>query len=679
MKTLKILMCAFFVVCGGLIFAACGSKKEFDVSKINVNTLAEYTYDGKPHAVTVSYDNKNVDVKYALKENRNDFKSVEDLGIVNVGTYEIYYKISAKGYKPYVSNGTLELTILPSVINIYMSDQVLMKSELNNIFTLAYNYEGLAANENAELKYEFGGDYDPSTAECGDVYDIVWSIDSDNYVINDPQVKVYIKEYFQLNDSLGNVKEYYSKIEDAISNAESGDVVVLNKNFIANKAITVDKSITIDGQGKYSITASAAFASSTYEDENVKSILNVTDSAELKLKDVVVNGGQVARSISVLDGKLIVDNAKITGGKRNDNFHSAGVYVASGCGFEMTSGSILGNDANVSEYTKYGADLWLETNEESGLVSISGGEVGNVFVKSTDNSGKLTLNGGKVTNVYVEYDNEEWGTFEYLLGEVQHLYVAMNNDNGKHVGVHHELTADKNTTYVGGKLVYTITGETSANTTYTTDEGANLVDGLNYIYEGCIFEAPFTIKNNVGIIFNNCTFTSNSATSLYVGKANYITINNCTFNGNTTGGYAVDVNLYSTSCDDVIITNNVFNTTSTDNNGAIAVKTRLGETDFATGDWAQNQVTGFINGVVEICANNFNEDNSIIQFGTTPQGSSTAANTTTGDFKAIVEGNLDALTIFNMFKMTSSTQESEMFDKKIKISIAIDGEYDSTK
>ena len=679
MKTLKITICAVFVVCCGLLFSACGSKnKNFEVDKINVNAYSEYTYDGKPHAVTVSYTGMNVDVKYALKEDKDNFKSVNDLGLIDVGTYELYYRISAKGFNSYTSTGTLELTILPKTITVTMQDQVLMKSELKNVFSLAYSVDGVAAGDEVDISYDFEN-YDAETANYGDVYNVVWTMDDSNYILNAPQAKIYIKEYFQLNDSEGNLKSYHSKIEDAISNAENGDIIVLNKNFIANKAITVDKSITIDGQGKYGITASAAFASSTYEDVNVKSILNVTDSAELKLKDVVVNGGQTARSISVLNGKLVVDNAKITGGKRNDNLHSAGVYVASGCGFEMTSGSILGNDSNDSEYTKYGADVWIETNEESGLVSISGGEVGNVFVKSTDNSGKLTLDGGKVANVYVEYNDNKCGAFDFKLGEVQHLFVALKNDNGSFAGVNHELTAVKNTTYFGGQLVYEESETTFANKIFNTNPAESFVDGMNYIFEGCYFAVPFEIKNEVGIVFNGCVFNSESETCLYVGKADSLVVNNCLFTGTTTGGYAIDINLYSSSCDDIIIANNIFDTTSADSNGAIAVKTRLGETDYPTDSWAQGQVIGFINGVVGIYGNDFNEDNKVIQFGTNPQGSSTAANISTGNFKAVVKGNLDVLTIFNMFKMTSSTQENEMFDKKIKISIAVDGVYDSTK
>ncbi len=680
MKTLKIIVCALFVVCGGLLFVGCGNiNKDFDISKINVNEFSQYVYDGNPHAVTVSYSGKKVNVTYALANDKNNFKSIDDLGLVDVGTYNIYYKISAKGYNSFTSSGTLELTIVPRTLTVRVQDQTLMKSELNNVFSIAYSTEGIIEGDDVGLEYSFDNSYDPTTAEYGDVYDIVWSITNSNYILNAPNVKAHIKDYFQVNDSQGNVKAYYSNLQDAIDNVQAGETIVLNKDSIIAEGVTIDKSIAIDGQGKYGITANANFAKSSYEDDELSSIFTIIDSAELTLKNVIVNGGQVARGVTVLNGNLVVDGASVINGKKLDDFCSGGVYVGNGCGFEMTSGSISGNDANDLEYTKYGADLWVDSDDYSDTISIKGGQVGNVFVKSSDNFGELTLDGGKISNVYVEYEDETWGNFEYISGEVEHLYVALKNDNGDYDGVYHEMTAEKNTKYLGGKLVYTITETTFANAEFDEDAGLNLVSGLNYIFEGCTFNVPFNVKNKVGIVFNNCTFTSNTETSLYVGLADYLIVNNCTFNGNTTGGYAIDVNLYSSSCDDVIITNNVFNTTSTDTKGAIAVKTRLGGTDYSTEDWAQDQVAGFINGVVEICGNDFNENNSVIEIGTLPQGNSTAANTSTGNFNILVDENIDGVTVYNVFKVDDQTQESEMFDKKIKISIAANGSYDSTQ
>ncbi len=678
MKTLKIMICALFVVCGGLMISGCGEKKkDFDISKININEFTEYVYDGNPHAVTVSYSDTKANVTYALADNKTDFKSIKDLGLVDVGTYNLYYKLSAKGYNTFTSSGTLELTIVPRNLYVYMNDVTLMKSKLNTSF--AYSTEGTISGDDTGLDYSFGDDFDLSTVEYGDVYDIVWSITNPNYNLVAPNVKAYVKDYVQLNDSFGNLKAYYANIQDAIDNAEQGETVVLNNAMVLDKVVNVNKSIVIDGQNNYVITANANIGGTKYNDKKVSSMFHITDPAvELTLKDIVVNGGQSARAVSAFAGKVVIDGATITNGKSTDDFMSGGIYLTNGATLEIKDGTIYGNNANVTDYTKYGADLYIDENSQA---TITKGTLGNCFVNADDEIGTLVLNGGNVESLYLEYDYNG-AELNFVSGNLLHLYVALMNDNGEYCGVNYELTAVPNKTYYGGKLVNTENSETQVrSSTFYTNAGENLVDGLNYVFENCEFKVPFSTTKNVGLVFNNCTFETNEAsTNLYLTSVTDLIIANCTFEGNTTGGHAIDLNLYSTSCDNIVIANNVFNTTNTDGKGTVAVKTRLDETtDFPTDSWAQNQVTGYIHGVVLIAGNDFNAENSKIEIGTTPQGNSTTANSTTGAFNVLVQNNLDSVTIYNLFKIDANTSEENYDDLKIRISIATDGVYDSTK
>ena len=78
MKKLKIMICALFVVCAGLFFAGCKEeKKNFNINNIIINEFHTYTYDGKPHAVTVSYEGVDVDVTYALVTDSKSFKPLK--------------------------------------------------------------------------------------------------------------------------------------------------------------------------------------------------------------------------------------------------------------------------------------------------------------------------------------------------------------------------------------------------------------------------------------------------------------------------------------------------------------------------------------------------------------------------------------------------------------------------
>lgn len=684
MKTLKIIICTFLVLCGSLVLSACGSKesKKFDVNKIMINEFTEYTYDGQPHVVTVSYSgNKNTKVTYALESDGKNFKSANKLGLVDAGTYNIYFRLSAKGYKTYTSTGTLELTINQRELNVHIADQIKMKSELNGPLSFSYSTEGVIEGDEISLSPYVEG-FDPATVKCGDEFDILWNFNNPNYVLNADEAKLKILEYVKLTDSEGTMKGYYADIQDAIDNASNGDVVVINKSKVVNSSINIDKEITIDGQNTYSLTASAYISTSEYQDKEISSIFNLTSSsAKLNLKDITINGGEIARSVTAFDGSVELNNATIKNGRQNDDFKSAGLYITDNASLKINSATFERNIANDETFGNHAADIWFDSNKE---LIVDGGTIGDVYVGSklqtrdASNVSKMTLNDGKIDSVYVDYNVGKYGLFNYVDGELSHLYVALKNENGEVQGIAHEIEVGKGKTYEGGKLVYANTITTFMGVEFDEQNPIpNFTDGWTYIFEDCNFIVPFATAKKVRLVFNNCVFeTSVTATNLYVAKVESLTVGNCTFSGNTTGGYAIDVNLFSTTCDNVMIANNVFNTTSVDNNGAISVKTRLGGNDFSTEEWAQGQAPGFIHGEVLICGNNFNEDNNIVEIGTFPQANNTTANTSTGDFKVVVESNAYALTIYNKFKVDDQTQDT---DEGIKVSIIAGGEYDSTQ
>ncbi len=464
MKTLKVLVCAIFVMFVGVVFVACRKDKvelnNFDENKIIISEIDEFTYDGNSHSVAVAYEGVDVDVTYALFNDKDNFKSLEDLPAVNAGIYNVYYRLSANGYNSFTSSGTIEFEILPKTLEIIMQDYVWFKSNPPSNLQVGYTSIGIINNENIGLSFSFGEDFDAENVQYGEEYDITCSITNSNYNLAAKPAKLYVKDYVSLNDSQGNFKSYYATIQDAIENALNGDTIVLNDRLSINKTIEVDKEITIDGQGKYDILAESNIINGKYANQDVASLFMLANSnAKLTLKDIVLDGSEVVRGVTAFAGSVIINGAVIKDGKRTDTWRSGGVFITNAASFYMTSGEISGNDANDTEYTKYCADLWIGANAQGSLASISGGMVENLFINansySATNAGGFTMNGGNIKNIYVEYDSGYGAIFEYKTGNISTLMISLPNEDGVW-GVYEEVTPVENTTYIGGKIDYSI-------------------------------------------------------------------------------------------------------------------------------------------------------------------------------------------------------------------------------
>ena len=240
-----------------------------------------------------------------------------------------------------------------------------------------------------------------------------------------------------------NAATEYETLAAAIANATSGDTITLLNDVAVSSALSVNKNVTIDGQGKYTIKAASDFSAKSGKENNC--VLYIT--SDVTLKDVSVDGNDKCRVICCTSGKLTIDGATVTKGKTASSY-IGGVYMTGKSSFEMKSGSIAQNSNAKdyqSNYLQYSKDLWIGS-EATGI--ISGGTVGNAFVnanKYSKNEAGLTLTGGKIGNVYVEYDDSQKAQFIYTDGVVEKLYLAKDN-KGNSIGV----APEKGNTYNGG-------------------------------------------------------------------------------------------------------------------------------------------------------------------------------------------------------------------------------------
>ena len=255
----------------------------------------------------------------------------------------------------------------------------------------------------------------------------------------------------------------YATFTEALENAQANDKIVLFDNVLIDNEIEITKSLTIDGQEKYKVSAS-----DKHSDANMFFVQ--TSGVVLTFKDVEINAEQqTARIICVKAGKLIVDGATLTNGSlMEETYYSCGVYITSSAQFEMLSGKIEGNkqsQGSVHEFDYYAtnsSDLWIGANANA---VISGGKIGNMFVNansySKTNKGKTIMNGGEIASLWVEYGNGYGAEFTYNGGTITKLSVSTEVE-GQAV----EVTPAKGTTYVGGITEYTNDGRVKSVANY---------------------------------------------------------------------------------------------------------------------------------------------------------------------------------------------------------------------
>ena len=207
-RKVQILMCGLLMICASFICVACG-KLNFESDKIKV-TNTTYAYDGNAHIFNVSYEGVDVEVTYSL--DNETFVSGKELGVKEVGTYKIYYKLTAEKYNDYIGEANL-------VINKSNFDE--SKITVSN---KTYTYDGQKHMFNVECEE--------------DGVTITYSLDGETYG----------NEYTVMKKEAGNYKIYY-KISKEGYNDYIGEATleIAKADFDATKISVVRTSQTYSG------------------------------------------------------------------------------------------------------------------------------------------------------------------------------------------------------------------------------------------------------------------------------------------------------------------------------------------------------------------------------------------------------------------------------------------------
>lgn len=111
MNKLKLLLCGILLVCTSVVFVACGDK-DFKTEDVKLGQN-EFVYDGNSHIYDITYKDTKISALYSLDGEK--FTEKDKLAVINAGTYKVYFKISAKGFKDYT--GSHNVIIKKATIN----------------------------------------------------------------------------------------------------------------------------------------------------------------------------------------------------------------------------------------------------------------------------------------------------------------------------------------------------------------------------------------------------------------------------------------------------------------------------------------------------------------------------------------------------------------------------------
>ncbi|HMQ96261.1 MAG TPA: hypothetical protein PKD19_03500 [Candidatus Saccharibacteria bacterium] len=95
----------------------------------------------------------------------------------------------------------------------------------------------------------------------------------------------------------GAVSGTANDLQTAINSTAEGGTVTLTGNVILEQQISINKDVTIDGAGLYSITAN--YTRTNYDNDAIIGVYNASKTATLR--NVTLDGGGISRDLHGVD------------------------------------------------------------------------------------------------------------------------------------------------------------------------------------------------------------------------------------------------------------------------------------------------------------------------------------------------------------------------------------------
>ena len=256
----------------------------------------------------------------------------------------------------------------------------------------------------------------------------------------------------QILDEDGNSVNAYNTLAEAVAAAQDGQTVTLLADVEQNAQLTIDKSITLDLNGK---TIKISGYTAEKAQVSVKGNLTIQDSSEAQTGKICSDyTGTAGLVVSVENGgKLTIAGGTITT-EGMSGLSGSAVYIASGAEVNMTGGAVKvdakrGNVAmnvkgSTGVFTMSGGSVIAEAGDgtETYITAISGSSGSTIQISAGTVSGPqallagssaTTITGGNFTgSITVKNGSISGGTFDRALDKKACAagYVPTQNGDG---------------------------------------------------------------------------------------------------------------------------------------------------------------------------------------------------------------------------------------------------------
>ena len=309
----------------------------------------------------------------------------------------------------------------------------------------------------------------------------------------------------QILDKDGNSVKAYSTLAEAVAAAEDGQTVRLLADVEQNAQLAIDKSITLDLNGK---TIKISGYTAEKAQVSVKGNLTIQDSSEAQTGKICSDyTGTAGRVVSVENGgKLTIAGGTITT-EGMSGLSGSAVYIASGAEVNMTGGAVKvdakrGNVAmnvkgSTGVFTMSGGSVIAEAGDgtETNITAIFGSPRSTIQISAGTVSGPqavfagssaTTITGGNFTgSITVKNGSISGGTFDRALDKKACAagYVPTQNGDGTYgveVGMFTVMVTSRTTG--SNSPVANVTGGGS-NITYAqgTKVTASAISGYKFV------------------------------------------------------------------------------------------------------------------------------------------------------------------------------------------------------
>ena len=309
----------------------------------------------------------------------------------------------------------------------------------------------------------------------------------------------------QILDKDGNSVKAYSTLAEAVAAAEDGQTVRLLADVEQNAQLAIDKSITLDLNGK---TIKISGYTAEKAQVSVKGNLTIQDSSEAQTGKICSDyTGTAGRVVSVENGgKLTIAGGTITT-EGMSGLSGSAVYIVSGAEVNMTGGAVKvdakrGNVAmnvkgSTGVFTMSGGSVIAEAGDgtETNITAIFGSPRSTIQISAGTVSGPqavfagssaTTITGGNFTgSITVKNGSISGGTFDRALDKKACAagYVPTQNGDGTYgveVGMFTVMVTSRTTG--SNSPVANVTGGGS-NITYAqgTKVTASAISGYKFV------------------------------------------------------------------------------------------------------------------------------------------------------------------------------------------------------